>query len=312
MRTVTPNKKVILDCDPGHDDAVALVLTARSPELDVVGVTCVAGNVDVEKTAANALKICALAGMEDVPVVKGMAQPLFGELQTATHVHGKTGLDGARFPEPEMSLHPGHAVDFLINRLLASDGDITLIPIGPLTNIAMAMLQEPRIIPKIPQIVLMGGAMGMGNVTPSAEFNIYVDPEAAKVVFESGVPVVMLGLDVTHSALLTPDHLAAIQAHGTPLTEVFSGLLTFYLNRFASFGHPEGAVLHDPCAVAAVCDPSLLTTQLMRVDIETKGEFTRGRTVCDPKLKSGKDPNVRVGVAFDAERFFEMLLSRLK
>ena len=305
-------KKVIIDCDPGHDDAAAIILAARSPELELVGITCVAGNVEVEKTSANALKLCGLAGVRTVPVVKGMSQPLFGELLTATHVHGKSGLDGADLPETDLSLHPGHAVDFLIDTIMDSDADITLIPMAPLTNIAMAMLREPGIIPRIPQIVLMGGSIGMGNVTSSAEFNIYVDPEAAKIVFDSGIPIVMVGLDVTHQAILTHEHIAKIHQPGTPVSATLTSMFLFYLEAIAKLGHTEFASLHDACAVASVCDPTLLTTQLMYVDIETKGEFTRGRTVCDPRLKNGNPPNTRVGVDFDAERFFEMLISRLK
>jgi inosine-uridine nucleoside N-ribohydrolase len=181
-----------------------------------------------------------------------------------------------------------------------------------LTNIAMAMLREPRIIEKIPQIVLMGGSMGMGNVTSSAEFNIYVDPEAAKIVFDSGVPIVMVGLDVTHKAILTWEHIAKIHKQNTPVTDVLTDLMTFYLETFAKLGYKEGGALHDPCSVAAVCDPSLLTTQLMRVDIETTGELTRGRTVCDARGASGRAPNVEVGVDFDAERFFKILIKRLR
>ncbi len=305
-------KKVIIDCDPGHDDAVAIVLATRSPELELMGITCVAGNVDVEKTSANALKICELAGIRNVPVIKGMSQPLFGELLTATHVHGKSGLDGAEFPNTDLMLHPKHAVDFLIETIMSSDNDITLIPMGPLTNIAMSMLREPKIIEKIPQIVLMGGSMGMGNVTPSAEFNIYTDPEAAKIVFESGILIVMVGLDVTHKAILTWERIAEIHKQGTPVTDVFTDLLTFYLEALAKLGYKEGGALHDPCAVATVCDPSLLTTQAMHVDIETKGEFTRGRTVCDHRCTSGKAPNVHVGIDLDTERFFDMLIKRLK
>ena len=305
-------KKVIIDCDPGHDDAAAIILAARSPELELVGITCVAGNVEVEKTSLNALKLCGLAGIRKVPVVKGMAKPLFGELLTASAVHGKSGLDGVTLPPTDLQFHPGHAVDFLIEKFLASDRDITLIPTAPLTNIAMAMLREPRIIPRIPQIVLMGGAMGQGNVTPSAEFNIYTDPEAAKVVFESGVPIVMVGLDVTHKAPLTPEHVAMISEHGTPVSDALTSMFRFYLDAINKLGVAKWASLHDACAVAAVCDPTLLTTQLMRVDIEITGEFTRGRTVCDPYLAHGRPPNVHVGVDFDAPRYFTILVERLK
>lgn len=305
-------KKVIIDCDPGHDDAAAIILAARSPEVELAGLTCVAGNVEVEKTSLNALKLCGLAGIRSVPVVKGMAKPLFGELHTASAVHGKSGLDGVTLPPTDLQFHPGHAVDFLIETFLATDREITLIPTAPLTNIAMAMLREPRIIPRIPEIVLMGGAMGQGNVTPSAEFNIYADPEAAKVVFESGVPIVMVGLDVTHKAPLTSEHLTMISNHGTPVSDALTSMFRFYLGAIHDMGVAAWASLHDACAVAAVCDPTLLKTQLMRVDIELTGEFTRGRTVCDPHLAHGRPPNVYVGVDFDAERYFSMLIERLR
>ncbi|MBD3305532.1 hypothetical protein GF339_04060 [candidate division KSB3 bacterium] len=303
-------KKVILDCDPGYDDAVAIALAARSPELDVVGITCVAGNVEVEKTALNALKICTLAGL-DVPVAKGMAQPLFAELLMATQVHGQSGLDNVPLPDPVQPLHPQHAVDFLIETIMASESDIVLIPTAPLTNIAMAILREPQITLKIPQIVLMGGAIGMGNVTPSAEFNVYSDPEAAKIVFDSGIPIVMVGLDVTQKAVVTPEHVERLQQSGSPLATTFASLFNVYLDAIARLDHEEVAALHDACAVAAVCDPTLLTTQLMRVEIELRGEFTRGRTVCAPGFASGKAPNVRAGIDFDADRFLDLVIARL-
>lgn len=304
-------KKVIIDCDPGHDDAVALVLAARSPELELVGVTCVAGNADLENTARNALGICALAGLRDVPICKGMDRPMFGDLITAPSVHGRSGLDGADIPEPDLTFAPDHAVDFLVKTLMASDRDITLIPTGPLTNVAMAFLREPRIKEKIAKIVLMGGALGAGNVTPSAEFNIFVDPEAARIVFNAGVPLMMVGLDVTRKALLTRDHIAALQGRGTPVTDIFTGLLTFYLNAMSELGYPQGGAVHDACALAAVCDPSLITTQLMHVDVETRGELTRGRTVCDTRSVTGETPNASVGLDIDSDRFFNLLLDRL-
>ncbi len=304
--------KVIIDCDPGYDDAAALIFAARSPELEVVGITCVAGNVEVDKTSENALRLCGLAQCRNIPVTKGMAQPLFGELTTATHVHGKSGLDGADLPSTDLTLHSQHAVDFLIESVMATDGDIILLALGPLTNIAMAILKEPKIILKIPEIVLMGGSMGMGNITPSAEFNIFVDPEAARIVFNSEIPIVMLGLDVTHKAALTSQHIAAIEKHGTPVSERLTAMFRFYLETAANRGENFVPTMHDACVVATVCDSSLLTTQLMHVDIETKGEFTRGRTVCAPGFWHGKAPNVRVGIDFDAERFFQMFVERLK
>ncbi len=304
-------KKVIIDCDPGHDDAAAIVLAARSPELELLGITCVAGNVEVEKTSANAVRLCGFAGIRTVPVLKGMAQPLVGEMITATHIHGESGLGGVNLPETDLKLHSGHAVDFLIETIMASDGNITLIPTGPLTNIAMAILREPRIALNISGIVLMGGAMGMGNVTPSAEFNIFADPEAAKIVFQSGAPLVMVGLDVTHKAVLTRQHLANIRQNGTLVADCLASMLLWHLDAITKLGRPKWAALHDACAVASVCDPTLLTTEPMWVDIETCGEFTRGRTVCDPGLSAGAAPNVRVGVDFDSKRFYDMLISRL-
>lgn len=305
-------QKVIIDCDPGHDDAAAILLAARSPELELVGITCVAGNVEVEKTSENALGLCSLAGIRNVPVVKGMIRPLVGELITATHVHGKSGLDGANLPPTDLTLYPKHAVDFLIETIMSSDSDITLIPIGPLTNIAMAILREPRILLKIPEIVLMGGSIGMGNVTPSAEFNMYVDPEAAKIVFDSGIPIVMVGLEVTRKAVVTEEHVSEIRKHGTPVSEVVTSILHYCLEIAEKLGPNEAAAMHDVCAVAAVCEPSLLTTQLMHVDIETRGEFTRGRTVCAPGFRHGKAPNVRVGIDLDVEGFFKMFIERMK
>ena len=304
--------KVILDCDPGHDDAVAIVMAGRSPELDIIGITCVAGNVSVEHTTRNALRICTLAEMPKIPVCKGMTRPLLGENRTAVDVHGITGLDGADLPEPDREPHPIHAVDFLIETLMTSNGDITVIPTGPLTNIAMALLREPRLVRKIPQIVMMGGTMGIGNITPSAEFNIYADPEAAKVVFESGILITMLGLDVTHQVILTHNHIVRLRAANTRLTSTFADLLTFHLHALAKLGDTEGAAMHDPCAVMAVCEPSMLRTQFMHVDIETTGKFTRGRTVCDVRNRLGKTPNVHVGISINADRFFEHFFERVR
>ena len=302
---------VILDCDPGHDDAAAIVVAARSPEIELVGITCVAGNVEVEKTTANALKVCGLAGLRAVPVCKGMAQPLLTDLLTAEHVHGKSGLDGVEFPPTDLKAQPMHAVDFLIEQICALPKEITLIPIGPLTNIAMAILREPRLAELTKQIVLMGGAMGMGNVTPSAEFNIYADPEAARIVFNSGIPITMIGLDVTHRVLVSPEIIEQIRQNGTPLAHTFAALFSWY-NASVNALRGEFAAMHDPCAVAAVCDPSLIETELMRVDIETRGEFTRGRTVCARGFSAGRTPNVRVAVGINAQRAWKMLIGRLR
>ncbi len=303
--------KIILDCDPGHDDAIALLLAARHPEIDLLAITTVAGNQTVEKTARNALKVCSFANIRSVPIAKGMHRPLVRSARHAANIHGESGLDGPTLAEPDVELAPQHGVDLLIELLLKSDGDITLVATGPLTNVAMAMRREPAIIPKIKAISLMGGAMHLGNVTPAAEFNIWVDPEAAAIVFACGRPITMSPLEVTHQARATDEVLARLRAAQRPVATFACELLTFYAKTYsANFGFSAPPV-HDPCAVAAVIDPTLVATRTLRVEIETVGEWTVGRTVCDVYGKLGKEPNVRVGYALEVERFWDMLISTL-
>jgi inosine-uridine nucleoside N-ribohydrolase len=304
-------RKVILDCDPGHDDALAILLAAHHPALELLAITTVSGNQSVEKTSLNALKVCSLAHILDVPVAKGMSQPLIRSARYAAEIHGESGLDGPALPDPLFSLVSTHAVDLIIDLFLHSADDITLIATGPLTNVAAAMRKEPAIIPRIAGITLMGGAIGIGNTTPASEFNIWVDPEAAAIVFESGCPLTMIPLEVTHKALATPSVFQRLTtAHKTVTTFVYE-LLTFFADTYhTNFGFAAPPV-HDPCAVAYLIDPTLVTTKFMHVDIETTGTWTSGRTVCDLYGQSTLPANVNVGYTLDSGRFWDLMLDTL-
>jgi inosine-uridine nucleoside N-ribohydrolase len=303
--------KIILDCDPGHDDAIAILLAGHHPEIDLVAITTVSGNQSVDKTMHNALKVCSLADLRNVPIARGMDRPLLRPAKHATNIHGESGLDGPSIPEPDIKPVELHAVDLLIETLLGSDGDITLVPTGPLTNIATALRREPAIVPQIKAISLMGGAIGLGNTTPAAEFNIYADPEAAAIVFGCGRPITMCPLEVTHQALATGEVIERLRAADRPVATFVADLFTFFGDTYRlNYGFPAPPV-HDPCAVAAVIDPDVIRANLMYVQIETKGEWTSGRTVCDVFGKQGKEPNVCVGYALDVERFWEMVIGTI-
>jgi inosine-uridine nucleoside N-ribohydrolase len=303
--------KIILDCDPGHDDAIAILLAAHHSEIDLLAITTVAGNQSVEKTTHNALKVCSLADIRTVPIAMGMDRPLLRPAKHAPDIHGASGMDGPHIPEPTIELAPQHAVDLLIELLMNSDGEITLIPTGPLTNIAAAIRQQPAIIPKIKAISLMGGAIGLGNVTPAAEFNIHTDPEAAAIVFGCGRPITMVPLEVTHQALATSEVIGRLHAAQRPVATFAADLLVFFADTYHRvFGFPAPPV-HDPCAVAAVVDPTIIQAHMMHVAIETRGEYTSGRTVCDVYGKLGKEPNARVGYALEVERFWEMVINTI-
>ncbi len=303
--------KIILDCDPGHDDAIALLLAAHHPDIDLLAITTVAGNQSVEKTTLNALKICSLANIRHIPVAKGMDRPLVRPARHAPNIHGESGMDGPNVPEPDIEVVPEHAVDVLIKFLLQSDGDITLVPTGPLTNIATAIRTEPAIVPKIKAISLMGGAIGLGNTTPAAEFNIWCDPEAAAIVFGCGRPITMAPLEVTHQALATEEVLQRLREAQRPVASFAADLLNFFADSYKQvFGFPSPPV-HDPCAVAAVIDPSIVKTKLMHVAIETTSELTAGRTVCDVYGKMGKAAHVQVGFALDVPRFWDLVIDTL-
>ena len=287
-------RKIIIDTDPGQDDAVAILLAlASGEELAVLGITCVAGNVPLRLTSVNALKICELANRRDIKVFAGCDTPLKRHLVTAEHVHGKTGLDGPTLPEPTMQLQAQHAVDFLIETLRSEPaGSVTLCPLGPLTNIATAIERAPDILPKIAEIVLMGGAyFEVGNITPAAEFNIYVDPEAAKIVFSSGVPITVVPLDVTHKALVTKERNDKFRALGSSVAIAVAEMTDFF-ERFdkEKYGS-EGAPLHDPCVIAYLLAPTLFTGRLINVEIETASELTLGMTVADWWRVTDRMPN---------------------
>ena len=303
--------KIIIDCDPGHDDAIAILLAAHHPDISLQAITTVAGNQSVDKTTRNALKVCSLANIRNVPIAMGMERPLVRPPRFSPEIHGESGLDGPNIPEPDIELASQHGVDLLIDLLMNSDGDITLVPTGPLTNIAMALSREPTIVPKIQAISLMGGAIGLGNKTPSAEFNIWADPEAAAIVFGCGRPITASTLEVTHEALATDEVLNRLRSANRPVATFAADLLSFFGDTYRNvFGFPAPPV-HDPCAVAAVIEPAILRTHTMHVEIETQSELTAGRTVCDVYGITGKQPNARVGYGLDVPRFWNMVIDTL-
>jgi purine nucleosidase len=306
-------RKIIIDTDPGQDDALAILLALGSPELDVIGITAVAGNVPLELTQTNARKICELAGRPDIAVHAGAVRPLLRPLVTAEHVHGRTGLDGPDLPEPTMPLREQHGVDFIVEALRAAEpGTVTLCPLGPLTNVALALVRAPDIAGRIAEIVLMGGGyFEQGNVTPSAEFNVYVDPHAAEIVFSCGAPIVMMPLDVTHKALTTRARIEAIRALGTPVGKAAAELLEFF-ERFdeEKYG-TDGGPLHDPCVIAWLLKPELFTGRRVNVAVETASELTMGATVVDWWGITDRPKNALVMNGIDADGFFALLTERL-
>ena len=306
-------RKIIIDTDPGQDDAVAILLALASPELDVVGLTAVAGNVPLALTEKNARRICELAKRPDMRVYAGAVRPLVRPLVTAEYVHGKTGLDGPDLPEPKMPLQAQHGVDFIIETVKANpDGAITLCPLGPLTNIALALIRAPEIAPRIKEIVLMGGGFFEGgNVTPAAEFNIYVDPHAAEVVLTSGIPIVMMPLDVTHKALTSRARVERFRKMGTEVGFATADLLDFF-ERFdeQKYG-TDGGPLHDPCVIAYLLKPDLFQGRHCNVTVETQSELTMGMTVIDWWHVTGREPNATVMREIDHDGFFELLTERL-
>jgi purine nucleosidase len=306
-------RKIIIDTDPGQDDAVAILLALASPELDILGITAVAGNVPLALTEKNARKICELAGKPGIKVFAGAVRPMVRHLVTAENVHGKTGLDGPELPEPEMPLQKQHAVDFIVETLMREEpGSVTLCPLGPLTNIALAMVREPRIVPRIREIVLMGGGFFEGgNVTPVAEFNIYVDPHAAEVVLKAGIPTVMMPLDVTHKALTTSKRVEAFRKLGTRVGAVTAQMLEFSKNFDQSKYNSEGGPLHDPCTIAYLLKPSLFKGRECNVVVETASELTMGMTVIDWWGVTDRSKNAMVMREIDHDGFFELLVERL-
>lgn len=306
-------RPIIIDTDPGQDDAVAILLALGSPELEILGITTVAGNVPQPLVTTNALKLCELTGRTDVPVYRGAGAPLERELFTAEYVHGPTGLDGVDLPAPVTSARSKHAVDFIIDTCLAAGPDgVTLCPVGPLTNIASAIAREPTIVPKIREIAIMGGGFFEGgNTTPVAEFNIYVDPDAAAIVFNSGAPITMFPLDVTHKALILPEDLERIRSIGTPVGGAVAGMLGFYERHDMEKYGIAGAPLHDPCVIAYLVDPDLFSGKPCRVDIETDSELTVGQTVVDWWGVTGAAANAMVMSDVDRQRFIDLVVDRI-
>jgi purine nucleosidase len=305
-------RKVILDCDPGHDDAMAILLAHGSPEIELVAISTVAGNQTVDKTSLNACRVCTVAGIRDVPVAAGCAVPLIRNLQTAGYIHGETGLDGPAFGEPTVKLDPRHAVDLLIDLLMASAGDITLVPTAPLTNIAMALRKEPRIVSKVQEVVLMGGAYTRGNTTPAAEFNIAVDPEAASIVFSAGWPLTMVGLDLTHQALATPAVLQRITALGTPIARIAVQLMEFFRESYRRHSGFDSPPVHDPCAVARVINPRIVECVDAFVAVEMRGEWSAGMTVTDFSGRLGRPVNAKVATRLDIDGFWDLMVDALE
>ncbi|MEM7597259.1 MAG: nucleoside hydrolase [Pseudomonadota bacterium] len=306
-------RKIIIDTDPGQDDAVAILLALASPEVSLLGLTCVAGNVPLSYVTQNARKVCELAGRTDIPIFAGCDAPLGRPLVTAEHVHGKTGLDGPDLPDPTMPLAPGHAVDFLIETLRAeAPGTVTLCPIGPLTNIATALTRAPDIAERIQEIVLMGGAyFEVGNITPAAEFNIYVDPQAADIVFRAGVPLTVMPLDVTHKALVTRPRNDAFRAIPNAVGPAVAEMTDFFERYDREKYGSNGAPLHDPCTIAYLINPALFTGRHINVEIETTSDLTLGMTVADWWRVTDRAPNALFIGDLDADGFFDLLTERL-
>jgi purine nucleosidase len=305
-------RKIVLDCDPGHDDAIALLVAHGSPEIELLAVTSVAGNQTIEKVTHNALVTARVAGIAGVPFAAGCTRPLLRDARVAGDIHGESGLDGPVLPEPDLPLDPRHGVDLIIDTVMAHPpGTVTLVPTGPLTNIALAVRKDPRIVGRVAEVVLMGGAYGPGNRTPVSEFNIGCDPEAAQIVFREPWPLTMVGLDLTHQALATPEVVARIAALDTGPARFVADLLEFFgasYRRVQGFAAPP---VHDPCAVAFVADPSVLATRRAPLDVEVGGALTAGMTVADLRGPEPAECRTRVAVTLDATRFWDLVVDAL-
>jgi pyrimidine-specific ribonucleoside hydrolase len=307
MSAPTP---IVLDCDPGHDDAIAIMLALASPEIELIAITTVAGNQTLDKTTPNALKVLELLGRSDIPVFAGAATPLVRALHTAPDVHGESGMDGPDLPQPSAKPQDGHAADYLAREIKARQGKVTLVPTGPLTNVALMLELHPDARPE--RVVWMGGSIGEGNTTPAAEFNSYVDPEAAQRVFEAGFDTTMIGLDVTHRALITDAHRERLRGSGK-VGKVAAELLDFYA-RFHKHRYPDlpGAPLHDPVCVAHVAKPGLVEVKDAYIEVDCGGEQGRGRTNVDWRGRAASGPNnAKVGVDIDGEAFAELVIERI-
>lgn len=306
-------KKIILDCDPGHDDAIALLLAYGNPQIDLLAVTTVVGNQTLEKVTRNALAVARIAGITGIPFAAGCPRPLIREIETAPDIHGDSGLDGPVLPEPVLTLDPRHAVQLIIDTIMAHPPKtITLVPTAGLTNIALAARLEPRIIDRVKEVVLMGGGYHTGNWSAVAEFNIKIDPEAAHIVFNAGWPLTMVGLDLTHQALATPEVVSKIAAVGTAPAQFVLELLEFFGTMYKSAQGFDYPPVHDPCAVAYVIDPSVMTTRKVPLDVELTGTLTLGMTVADFRSPAPADCLTQVAVKLDHTRFWDLVTDALR
>ncbi|EPL3704792.1 nucleoside hydrolase [Morganella morganii] len=306
-------KKIILDCDPGHDDAIALLLAYGNPQIDLLAVTTVVGNQTLEKVTRNALAVARIAGITGIPFAAGCPRPLIREIETAPDIHGDSGLDGPVLPEPVLTLDPRHAVQLIIDTIMAHPPKtITLVPTAGLTNIALAARLEPRIIDRVKEVVMMGGGYHTGNWSAVAEFNIKIDPEAAHIVFNAGWPLTMVGLDLTHQALATPEVVSKIAAVGTAPAQFVLELLEFFGTMYKSAQGFDYPPVHDPCAVAYVIDPSVMTTRKVPLDVELTGTLTLGMTVADFRSPAPADCLTQVAVKLDHTRFWDLVTDALR
>ncbi|MDQ0730066.1 uridine-preferring nucleoside hydrolase UriH [Arthrobacter sp. B1I2] len=306
-------RKIILDCDPGHDDAVALLLAHGNPDIELLAVTTVVGNQTLEKVTRNALAVGTIAGITGVPFAAGCPRPLVRSIETAPDIHGESGMDGPALPESAIELDPRHAVDLIIDTVMAHEpGTVTLVPTAGLTNIAMAARKEPRIVERVKEVVLMGGGYHVGNWSAVAEFNIIIDPEAAHIVFNEKWPVVMVGLDLTHQALATPDVVEKIAAIGTTPARFVTELMDFFAHTYKDAQGFDYPPVHDPCAVAYVIDPSIVSTRKVPVNIELQGTLTLGMTVADFRSPAPADCHTSVAVDLDHARFWDLVTDALE
>jgi pyrimidine-specific ribonucleoside hydrolase len=301
-------RPIIIDCDPGHDDALAILLALASPSLEVLALTTVGGNAPLERTTRNALRVLTLLDRTDVPVAAGAARPLVREPLVQPAFHGESGLDGADLPEPGAEPRPESAVELTAALVRAAADPVSLVPTGPLTNVALFLRAFPQLQARIGAISLMGGSLGEGNTTASAEFNIWQDPEAAAIVFGSGIPILMSGLDITHRALVLPPDVARLEAVGNRAGRVFADLMRFFaLHHKDRYGW-DGPPVHDAVAVIRLVAPWLVTSRMLRVDVETAAGITLGRTVADPEGLTGRPPNADVGTDLDREACMDLVV----
>ena len=305
-------RKILLDCDPGHDDAVAMMLAWGNPSIELLGVTTVGGNQTLDKVTRNALSVATVVGMHDVPIAAGCRLPLVRPVEIAPDVHGDSGLDGVELPEPAVELDPRHGVDLIIETIMSNEpGTVTLVPTGPLTNIAMAARKEPRIVERVQEVVLMGGGYHVGNWSPVAEFNIKVDPEAAHIVFNEKWPIVMVGLDLTHQALATDEVAERIAAVPGSVSQFTLGLFTFFRKAYQDAQGFEFPPVHDPCTLAYLIDPTIVETVKVPVDVELNGSLTTGMTVADLRSPAPDDCHTKVATRLDAPRFWGLVVDAI-